>query len=92
MPQLTVTITIDDETGITGREIGKWIQRCTSHTDQPLEVTATTTHIDIRFEKVYSEIAITGPLYERLKKASVKNHLTIDQMLEAGAKRYGEKT
>lgn len=92
MPQLTVTITIDDETGLTGREIGKMIQRCTSHTDSPLEITATTTHIDIRFEKTYSEIAITGQLYERLKKAADKNHLTIDQILEGGAKRYGEKT
>lgn len=91
MPQLTVTITIDDETGLTGREIGKMIQRCTQHSGSPLEITATKDRIDIRFEKQYSEIAITGPLYERLVKAAKANNMTIEQMMAHGAKRYGEK-
>lgn len=92
MPQLTVTITIDADTGLNGRDIGKMIQRCTNHAGSPLEITATPTAIDIRFEKQYSEIAITGSLYEKLKKASIKNGMSIDEMLSHGARRYGEST
>lgn len=85
-----VIITIDDSTGLTGRDIGKMIERCTVHAEGArLEITSTPDTIDIRFEKEYSEIAITGPLYERLAKAAADNHVTINQILEGGAKRYG---
>ena len=90
MPQLTVTITIDDETGLTGREIGKMIQRCTQHSGSPLEITATKDTIDIRFEKQYApDVAITGDLYRRINKTIGKKNLTPEQILKAGAKRYG---
>lgn len=90
MAILTVTLTIDDSTGLTGRDIGKMIERAVSHVDPPIEVTATPTTIDIRFEKVYApDVAITGDLYRRINKTIGKKNLTPEQILKAGAKRYG---
>ena len=90
MSQRTVTITIDSATGLTGVDIGKIILRCVNHGDSKYEITSTPDHIDIRFEKEYSDIAITGTLYERLSKEAKKRGIPIEKMLEAGAKRYGE--
>lgn len=90
MATITVTLTIDDSTGLTGRDIGKMIERGLMHVDPPIEVTATPTTIDIRFEKVYApDIAITGDLYRRIDKTIKGKHLTPEQVLKAGAKRYG---
>lgn len=90
MAILTVTITIDDSTGLNGRDIGKMIERAVMHVDPPIEVTATPTTVDVRFEKVYAEdIAITGDLYRRIHKTIGKKNLTPEQILKAGAKRYG---
>lgn len=91
MSQRTVTITIDSATGLNGNDIAKMIQRYVNHGDAKYDITVTPEHIDIRFEKEYSELAITGPLYERLKKASKESGLSIEQILERGALRYGEK-
>ena len=90
MAILTVTLTIDDSTGLTGRDIGRMIERSLSHVDPPIEVTATPTTIDVRFEKVYApDVAITGDLYRRIAKTTKGRNLTPEQILRAGAKRYG---
>jgi hypothetical protein len=86
----TVVITIDDSTGLTGRDIGKMIQRCTNNVEPRIEVTATPTTIDVRFEKVFSEITVEGRLYEKIRKVAKERNLTPEQILTAGAKRYGE--
>ena len=86
----TITITVDDSTGLTGREIGKMIERAVMHVDPPIEVTATPTTIDIRFEKQFApDITIEGELYRRMRKTIGKKNLTPEQILKAGAKRYG---
>lgn len=85
----TITITVDDSTGLTGREIGKMIQRSTMYVDPPIEVTSTTDTIDIRFEKQFSEITVEGDLYRRISKTIKGKNLTPEQVLRAGAKRYG---
>lgn len=90
MATITVTLTIDDSTGLTGREIGKMIERAVMHVDPPIEVTATPTTIDVRFEKQFApDVAITGDLYRRIHKTIGKTSLTPEQVLRAGAKRYG---
>lgn len=89
MSQIKVTITIDSDTGLNGRDIGRMIQRETRHVDPKLDITATPETIDIRFEKVFSEIAITGPLFEKLEKVARELHTTPAKILEEGAKRYG---
>ncbi len=90
MATITVILTIDDSTGLNGRDIGKMIERAVCHVDPPLEITATPTTIDVRFEKVYADdIAITGDLFRRIDKTIKGKHLTPEQILKAGAKRYG---
>ena len=90
MSTIRVTLTIDDSTGLTGRDIGRMIERCTHDVNPPLEITATPTTIDIRFEKVFADdIAIEGDLYRRISKTIKGKNLTPEQILKAGAKRYG---
>lgn len=90
MAAITVTITIDESTGLNGRDIGRFIERCTSYVKNPaLEITATPTTIDIRHEKTFSDIEITGPMYQALKKEAKRRGVSIEKLLEAGAKRYG---
>lgn len=90
MPQLKIALTIDTDTGLTAKDIARMIQRETRHVANPkLDVTVTPDTIDIRFDKEFSEIAITGSLFDRLEKAAKENHTTIDKILESGAKRYG---
>lgn len=90
MKQIKITVTVDTATGLTARDIGRFIQRATSHVDNPpIEVTSTVDTIDIRFEKTFSEIAITGDFFTKLEVYAKEHNTTIDEILQGGARRYG---
>lgn len=91
MSQKVITITVTSDVGLTGREIAKMIERCTGHSGDRLEITATPTTIDIRFEKQFSDIDLSPQLVKRLKEASKRTGVSIEDMLTHGARRYGEK-
>lgn len=87
--QRQIVITVDSATGLTGRDIGKMIERETRNVTPKVEVTATPDTIDIQFEKSFSDIVVTGPLYERLAAYAKEHHTTVEKILEEGGKRFG---
>ena len=94
---ITVTVTIDDRTGLDGRDIGSLIERHVKHQTNPaIEVTATPTSVDVRPEKNFTDIELSPEFMMKIKKGmrgKVRGeHLTTDQLehiLLSGAKRYG---
>jgi len=93
----TITVTVDDKVGLDSKDIAGLIYRHVRHMSNPaVEITTTPDTIDVRFEKVFTDIELSAAFMASIKKGMRgkirKQHLTseeLESILMAGAKKYG---